>query len=268
MSEFVKMHGAGNDFIVADNRSDRWSHHTDFIRKICDRHRGIGADGLILLSAPSASPAQVKMSFFNNDGLPAEMCGNGLRCAALFASRHLGEGNEIVFETVAGLLKTRVLNPSAVEIEIPVLHMPEKIKVDGEEGYCVNTGVPHLVLIKDGIEDIDVAVQGRELRNHIQFKPVGTNVNFIAVSETERDPIKIRTYERGVEAETAACGTGIAASALTLGIFFHHNFPIEFITGDGDALMVDLIEGDELARCRKILLTGPAIEVFAGRITI
>ena len=146
MSEFSKMHGAGNDFIVADNKLKNWPNRADFIQKIYDRKRGIGADGLILLSAPSAFQAQLKMDFFNSDGYPAEMCGNGLRCAALFAEKYLDQTREIVFETPAGLLKTRVLNDAEVEIEIPVKKAPEKVTVDGSEGYYFGISIATLLV--------------------------------------------------------------------------------------------------------------------------
>lgn len=270
MCEFSKMHGAGNDFIVADNKLKNWPDHADFIQKICDRKRGIGADGLILLSALSVSQAQVKMDFFNKDGFPAEMCGNGLRCAALFAKRHLGQANEITFETAAGLLKTKILDTETVEIEIPVIKTPEKVMAEGQEAYFSNTGVPHLVLFVNNIDNIDVNGQGCALRNHQQFQPAGTNVNFIEWSgSTEGQAIKIRTYERGVEAETAACGTGIAAAALTLASSKNEYWPLEFLTKDNDIIKVDKSRDAALPELGgKVLLTGPAVEVFQGKLPI
>ena len=179
MYEFSKMHGVGNDFIVADDSAFKWSQHVDFIKKICDRRRGIGADGLILLSASSLLEADLKMSFFNSDGKPAEMCGNGLRCAALFSHLYFSYSSTVVFETAVALLKTQVLDNSNVEIEIPIIKHPEKVNINGIEGYFVNTGVPHLVILRDNITEINLAKEGAALRNHPLFQPAGCNVNFI-----------------------------------------------------------------------------------------
>lgn len=255
------MHGAGNDFIVADNTSKEWPVSADLIKKICDRKRGIGADGLILLSAPSVCQAQVKMDFFNKDGYPAEMCGNGLRCSALFAKRHLDQEDVISFETAAGILNTRCLDDHKVEIEIPIVKAPEKIELAGYDAYSINTGVPHLILIVSNIADLDVDQQGRKMRHHSKFKPAGTNVNFIEYKSGEK--VKIRTFERGVEAETSACGTGIAASAVVLNVFQGESWPQTFITPDGD-----LLEVNNLASGNKVLLTGPVVEVYQGELDL
>ena len=256
-----KMHGAGNDFIVADNKLRDWPVSADFIRKICDRKRGIGADGLILLSAPSVCQADIKMDFFNKDGYPAEMCGNGLRCAALFARINFSQEDQFMtFETASGLLKTRCLDNKRVEIEIPVVQAPEKMDLQGREAYFTNTGVPHLILPVLNVNDIDVNFQGRELRYHSEFQPAGTNVDFIEYPHAD-EPVKIRTYERGVEAETAACGTGTAAAALVLNVFLGRPWPQTFTTIEGD-----ILEVDNAVSANKVLLTGPAEEVYQGNL--
>jgi len=267
MYEFSKMHGAGNDFIVVDDRAFKWPQHVDFIKNICDRRRGIGADGLILLSASSLLQADLKMSFFNSDGRPAEMCGNGLRCAALFSHLYFSYSSAVVFETAAALLKTQVLDSSSVEIEIPVIQKPEKVNIDGREGFFVNTGVPHLVILCDNIADINLDEEGAALRNHQLFQPAGCNVNFVSQANQAGAPISIRTYERGVEGETSACGTGVAASALVLNSFLKAPLPIKFLTRDYDTISVDFyINDNKLRDCGKVLLTGPAVEVFKGTI--
>lgn len=270
MHDFSKMHGAGNDFIVADERAKKWPRHATFIQNVCDRQRGIGADGLILLSAPSSSQAHIKMSFFNNDGMSAEMCGNGLRCAALFARHHMTSQAEIMFETGAGILRTKVLDKTDVEIEIPLLKNPEKISVDGRDCYFINTGVPHLVVICEDITEIDIECEGCKLRNHPMFQPEGTNVNFITIpNEPSSSPCSIRTYERGVEGETAACGTGIAASALALAYSHKLPSPIKFNTSYSDILKVDFCSNDNMvALFSDIRLIGPAVEVFTGTLNI
>lgn len=246
MLEFFKMHGAGNDFIVADDRALEWPRLHETIKKMCDRRRGIGADGLILISASRSSAAHLKMTYFNNDGHEAEMCGNGLRCAALFAFRHLGSPEEIVFETGAGILRTKVLDETLLEIEIPVKKPPEKVTVNGNEAFFVNTGVPHLVLPCPDVLLSDIEKTGCEFRNHPMFQPEGTNVNFIEIPSAPDSPVPVRTYERGVEAETAACGTGIVAAAISLAYFYKMTPPITFVTRDSDTMSVDFYFNDNM----------------------
>lgn len=269
MLEFSKMHGAGNDFIVADDRNQQWPGNADFIQLICDRRRGIGADGLILLSAPSSCrQADIAMSFFNCDGKSAEMCGNGLRCAALFTHRHLRNQSHLNIQTESGILTAEIIGPETVKIEIPLKKSPEKITIDGFEGYTVNTGVPHLVLSFQDIKDIDIETEGARFRRHPLFQPEGTNVDFIAVpGQPAGRPIPIRTYERGVEGETAACGTGIAAAALTLAISHNLEPPIQFVTSHSEIMTVDFCRNDNMVVFfSNILLSGPAVEVFSGTI--
>ena len=268
MLEFSKMHGAGNDFIVADDRNQQWPVNAGFIQLICNRRRGIGADGLILLSAPSCCPADIAMSFFNCDGKSAEMCGNGLRCAALFTNRYVKNQSHLNIQTEAGILKAEIFGPEVVKIEIPLKKGPEQIDVDDLEGYTVNTGVPHLVLTCRDIKDIDIAEEGSRLRRHPLFQPEGTNVDFIAIPDQPAvKTIPIRTYERGVEGETAACGTGIAAAALALSISHNLEPPIKFVTSDSEIITVDFCRNDNMVGVfSNILLSGPAVEVYSGTI--
>jgi diaminopimelate epimerase len=266
------MHGAGNDFIVTEESSLL---NKDFISKVCNRRRGIGADGLILISAPSplelpeqkTALPRFKMSYFNSDGGEAEMCGNGLRCAALYAAKYLTASNNtpILFETGAGLLKTELLDNGQVQIQIPILNQPQAIEIDNKKCFTVNTGVPHLVVPVDDLDSIDVAASGRKLRFEECFAPTGVNVDFISIPADKNSPVLIRTYERGVENETSACGTGIAASAVALGVFKSISSPITFMTQDKDIITIDFSHKENIVgEVENILLTGPSIEVFSG----
>ena len=258
------MNGAGNDFVVVDCSESAYVFTADGIRKLCDRKRGIGADGLILLSK-SRIPgcAQVVMEFFNCDGSKAELCGNGLRCAALFASEHrLADGPRITFTTGGGELSAEVLSASQVRIELPVTEEFEAVgDVLGFTVFKGAVGVPHAVVRMDGLAGRDDVVRiGRELRRHEAFAPAGANVDFIEFGQDFRDPVTIRTYERGVEDETLACGTGVASCAAVLAKFFHAPRDLAFLTRSGDILRTHLPDGD----ARKIILTGPAVETYRG----
>lgn len=263
--KFSKMNGAGNDFIVVNRAVAPYVFTEESIRRLCDRRRGIGADGLILLSA-SRIPgcAQVVMEFFNCDGSRAELCGNGLRCAALFAHVHrLAEGPRITFTTGGGELSAEVLSTDQVRIELPVTEDFEPCgDVCGFAVFKGAVGVPHAVVPMDGLARRDDVVRlGRELRRHEAFAPAGVNVDFIEFGQDFRDPIIIRTYERGVEDETLACGTGVASSARVLAKFFHAPAELAFLTRSGDIVRTRLPDSGD---ARKIILTGPAVEVCRG----
>lgn len=263
---FSKMHGAGNDFIVIDEVSETCIKDIDFIKNICHRERGIGADGVIYLSALSNCSDEVVMKFYNCDGCIADMCGNGLRCAALFIKLHLVDQLNISVITDAGKLKTRILPNSNVEIEIPIVEPIKAMCVDNVDCYFVNSGVPHVVFFLDDINDIDVIKMGRYYRNHPQFQPNGINVNFVTIQDDKNAPLLIRTYERGVESETAACGTGVAAAAVAFAKKYHKKQTISFITRYNDLLSVEFITNDNmLEHMKKVLLIGPAIEVYKGQ---
>ena len=270
---FSKMHGAGNDFIVTDTCSFDNSFKSDMIASLCDRHRGIGADGFILidslrsdLSGTDNSAPVCRMQFFNCDGMPAEMCGNGLRCAALYVHRYLPPHNSVImFETGAGILETRILPDGNISVQIPLISEPEKIIIEDVAGYSVNTGVPHYIVPVENLSDIDVVEQGGYLRNHDFFKSAGTNVDFISIPDSPLSPVPVRTFERGVEDETAACGTGITAAGVVLGKYFGISPPIDFITVDKDIMTIDFCcNANMLDSCEYPVLTGAAQEVFRG----
>ncbi|OGV56948.1 MAG: diaminopimelate epimerase [Lentisphaerae bacterium GWF2_52_8] len=261
---FTKMHGAGNDFIVMHGAEAKLS--PGFIRSVCHRQRGVGADGLILLS-PGTPPADLQMNFYNNDGLPAGMCGNGLRCAGLYAwEKKLVQKNEMLFDTGAGRLGAEICGKGLVRIELKLLEPFRALNVAGWTLYFGNTGVPHAVVPLPDALSIDVATEGRTLRNHAAFAPAGTNVNFISLPADTSAPILIRTYERGVEAETQACGTGITAAAVSAALFLDRKPPLRFITTNSDVLTVDMSIADNIVS--GIRLTGPALSVFEGEIPV
>ncbi len=238
--EFYKMSGSGNDFIVVDNRK-RVVEENDlpgFISRICRRKMSVGADGFILIE-PS-DKVDFKWRFYNSDGSRAEMCGNGARCAARFAFENGIAAENMSFETDVGIVKGQVKDDRAkVNMPNPAdlrLDFPIELK-SGTLSICsVNTGVPHVVIMRQSVEDLDVFNIGREIRFHEAFAPAGTNVNFICVLKPGH--LAIRTYERGVEAETLACGTGSIAAALVASSKLHWNSPVHLTTRGGEDLVI------------------------------
>jgi diaminopimelate epimerase len=215
---FAKMVGTGNDFVVVDTRRRRsdgmksqWSRISRFA---CDRHVGVGADGLLVLE-PSAT-AHVRMRVFNPDGSEAQMCGNGARCVARYVTT--SSAQRVKIETKAGILEGRVRGDQVAMHMTDPTELRLGLVVDvGSESFrlgVVNTGVPHAVVPVTALDDVDVARVGRALRYHSVFGPRGTNVDFVQPRSGTLTRLRVRTYERGVEGETLACGTGIAASAI------------------------------------------------------
>ncbi len=266
MLTFTKMNGAGNDFVMVDNRDLRYDLDQAAIARLCDRHRGVGADGLIAVE-PAQGEADFRMRYYNADGGEAEMCGNGARCFARFASRISGQTGLVRFETMAGVIAAK-LHHGMVELAMSVpkdLALGAKLDVKGAKltVHFVNTGVPHAVVVVDDLASVDVLGLGAGLRYHEHFKPKGTNANFIA---KRGDELAIRTYERGVEGETLACGTGVVAAAL-----IHHE-----LTGAASPIGVWVQGGDRIevgferagAGCRNVTLTGPADFVFDGHVVV
>ena len=207
------MQGAGNDFVVIDH--DPKLDYAVFARKVCDRHMGIGADGVIIHGG--SVRCDHRMRIFNADGSEAEMCGNGARCLAVYiASKFTAVPEVFSVETKAGTLHASVQGDIAsVQLSDPENYLPGiEINVAGQKimGHFLNTGVPHVVVFVQGLREMDVDGLGRLIRQHSLFAPKGTNVNFV---EKVRDGVvAVRTFERGVEAETLACGTGSVAAAL------------------------------------------------------
>jgi diaminopimelate epimerase len=262
---FVKMSGNGNDFILIDHRSGGLdeSKLEALVAGICRRRFSIGADGVILVEF--SQTADFRWRFFNADGSRAEMCGNGARCVARYAHRLGVCGPNLSFETEAGLVRAqvkgrcvtiRLTDPHSLRLQVPVHLTDQTITVDS-----VNTGVPHVVAISSDIDQIDLPKLGREIRFHPHFAPEGTNVNFIC-REVSGGGIRIRTYERGVEGETLACGTGAVAGALIAAARFGMTPPVRVVTRSGDALTVFF--ANSAGRFHDIRQEGEARFIYSG----
>lgn len=203
---FKKYHGAGNDFIMIDNRSAILTHDMSVLfERLCDRHFGIGADGIILYE--NHPELDFRMVYFNSDGRESSMCGNGGRCIVKYA-HDMGfvEKTALVFEAIDGVHQARLTNDG---VELQMRDVPS-IEAVGE-GYVIDTGSPHFVAFKQEIEGDDFVEKAQRIRNGYRYKAEGINVNFVLERE---DVLELRTYERGVENETLSCGTGVTASAL------------------------------------------------------
>lgn len=266
--QFVKMNGAGNDFILLDNRAGTISLAPEQVVRLCDRHRGIGADGVMLLIPSRTGRADWAWDFFNSDGSVAEMCGNGARCFARFVQRTTGSNRELTFETAAGII-TADFNGDRVTVN---LTRPQDLRLNQQVAlssgtatiHSLNTGVPHAVLYVPDADKAMVQTLGPEIRRHAQFGPRGTNVNFVQVLEPGR--IRVRTFERGVEGETLACGTGVSASAMISARVHGFHSPVKVQVQGGDTLEVSFQDtGSDFDAVR---LTGPADVVFEGQIEI
>jgi diaminopimelate epimerase len=266
--EFTKMNGAGNDFVLVDNRAQRFKFSRDQIVRICDRHRGVGADGFISLIPSSSGKADWAWEFFNSDGSIGEMCGNGARCFARFVQRKTGQARDFRFETEAGVIWVR-FDGSLVSVNLTEptgLSLNERLPLRGgpEVVHGINTGVPHAVLFVPDADKAMVLQLGAEIRRHPHFGPKGTNVNFVQVLGPNH--IRVRTFERGVEGETLACGTGVTASALIASRVHQFAPPVRVTVQGGDELQVSFRELD--GKFWDVCLTGPADFVFEGRTEI
>jgi len=264
MIEFFKMSGSGNDFILLDDREDSLpvKDLRAFVRKVCERKVSVGADGLIVIK--KSDRADFKWLFFNADGSEAEMCGNGGRCAARYAFIKGIAGSSLSFETAAGIIDAEVRGDRVkLRLTDPKnLNVDQTIAVDGKalELNSINTGVPHAVLISDDIDRIDVSGLGRAIRYHEAYQPAGTNANFTQV--LNRRTIRVRTYERGVEGETLACGTGAVASALISAAKGMVESPVDVLVKSGEVLKIHFERAGE--GFRDVYLEGPAKVVYQG----
>jgi diaminopimelate epimerase len=266
--EFTKMNGAGNDFVLVDNRAGQLKVSTEQIVRLCDRHRGVGADGLMLLKPCASGKADWAWEFYNNDGSIGEMCGNGARCFARYVRRVAGGQGELTFETVAGVIRAVFLGERVqVNLTEPAnLRLNESVplKAGPQVIHSVNTGVPHAVIFVPDADKAMVMEVGPEVRRHAHYAPKGTNVNFVQVLGPGQ--IRVRTFERGVEGETLACGTGVTASALISARVHGFQSPVKVQVQGGDTLEVSFAERD--GRFADVRLTGPADFVFEGRVEI
>lgn len=264
---FTKAVASGNDFVIIDNKNgaldERKFDYSEIARDLCRRNLAIGADGILVLE--SSKKADFRMRVINPDGSEAEMCGNGARCSALYAAVN-GWGKDLSFETGAGILRAEV-NADKVKIR---MSDPKNIKLGITIGlgkslvnaHHVNSGVPHTVLIVEDIENYPVEETGRKVRQHPIFAPDGTNVNFIG--NVTKTGAAIRTYERGVEDETLACGTGTVASAVVLGLLGYVEPPVVMHTKSGEDLTVYFRKAGE--KVTEVYLEGTADIVYEGRI--
>lgn len=263
---FWKMHGAGNDFILINAMRDPLMLTASVIADWCRRHTGVGAEGVILLRPPRAS-GHFFMQFFNPDGGEVEMCGNGARCAARLACDLKIAPPAMRIETAAGIHQAEVLpDESGVRLELPPptdCRINCTLEMEGQSllRYSfANTGVPHVVIEHEDLDHLPIGTLGATIRHHPCFAPRGTNVNFVRIIGL--DTLRIRTYERGVEAETLACGTGVAAAAVTAVLRGRVISPVTVCTAGGDRLLVAVaVYAGVLG---PIILTGPAVYVFTG----
>ena len=263
---FTKMSAAGNDFIIIDNREDILASKRadECARKVCRRKLSAGADGLILIE--ESRKAAFKWRFYNADGSEAEMCGNGGRCAAKFAYLRKIAPSALTFETLAGIIKAEVQG-ERVKLELPLpynLTRNLKLNLDGTD-YLVDVitvGVPHVVMYVEDLANCEVVKQGKIIRFAEYFQPEGTNVNFVNIKHGSN--IAIRTYERGVEDETLACGTGAVASALITHEEKGVKSPVSVLTKGGEILTVHFTKENDYLK--EVFLEGSANLIYEGEL--
>lgn len=257
---FTKYEGAGNDFIMIDDRDSHFTPGKELIAHLCDRHRGVGADGVIILRR--SAELDCSMRYFNADGSEGEMCGNGARCFTLFAE-HLGIGGETkYFDAMDGVHKALVCGTKGHlgEIQVGMIDVQQIQK--GERWWFLNTGVPHYVEFVDDVATIDVVGRGRAIRRDTVRFPQGTNVNFVQI--LGHGELQMRTYERGVEDETLACGTGTTAAAIVANFAHQTDASAYHVLVPGGELFVGFDHQPGTQTYTGIHLTGPARRVFEG----
>lgn len=265
---FVKMHGAGNDFVVLDQR-DLPAHPTltpATIARLCDRRLGVGADGLIIIGAGRDGVSDFRMTYFNADGGEAEMCGNGARCSVAFAHARGLVHQNCSFDTQTGVLTGKVHGPEDITVSLSGwcgLDLDVPVPDSPWDRHCsCHTGVPHLVIPVPDVDKIDLQKWGPSLRRHQLFAPAGTNVNWVA-SDPATGEFLLRTYERGVEDETLACGTGASAAAVVMCHLKQAQSPVSVRTRGGDLLRIT-VEPDT----GRLFLRGPACASFEGVVAL
>lgn len=258
---FSKYQGAGNDFVLLDTRSHNPQLTTEEVRILCDRRFGIGADGLMTLENDPAG-SDFYMRYYNADGGESTMCGNGGRCIARFAD-HLGIGSRVKrFNSSDGFHEAALLDDG--QIRLQMIDVEEVRPLTDGRSWFVFTGSPHYVEFVEDVDSVDVAVRGREIRHRADFATIGgTNVNFVQVVGEGR--LRVRTFERGVEAETLACGTGVTASALTAHAVLQPSCTAFAIQAQGGNLSVTFTPTPPHG-FQQVFLTGPAERVFTGEI--
>ena len=261
MIKFTKLSATGNDFILIDNRDGELSgNEHEFFRQICQRRQSVGADGILLIE--NSDENHFSLRYFNSDGYIGEMCGNGARAAAYYAYTHKLALADVKFD-VLGVVYQATVNENWVKLFMPppveIREYPGVVEEpDFKEGGYLNVGVPHYVLFVPDVEQVDVETIGRKYRYHQVFQPWGINTNFVQVVDNKS--LKIRTYERGVEEETLACGTGTISAAILAKLQKNIELPLS-IRARGGLLRVDF-DSD----MTKILLEGQVKIVYYGEL--
>ncbi|MFC1524261.1 diaminopimelate epimerase [Thermodesulfobacteriota bacterium] len=266
---FTKMSGSGNDFIIIDHRTPFLDPDSlpAFTRAICTRKFSVGADGLILIE-PSTE-ADFSWTFLNADGSSAEMCGNGARCAARYAYANSIAPASMRFMTTAGIIEAEVIH-EAVKLKMTTpesLVLDQKISIAGQTipVHSINTGVPHAVHFVEEAQSVPVKEWGHAIRFHDLFQPAGANANFVEV--IDRTALHVRTYERGVEDETLACGTGAVASAIIAALKHDVTPPVTVTTSGGEHLVIHfLLENLTEPAIKGVHLEGPAHFIYEGQL--
>jgi diaminopimelate epimerase len=264
---FAKMAGGGNDFVVIDNRTGRVTDPVELARRVCTPHLSVGADGLILIE-PSAR-ATFRMRYWNSDGSVGEFCANGTRCAARFAFTSVIAPRRMTIETGAGITGAEVSEGALVTLTLPPPHgfraeQPLRVGELTIRGAFLVVGVPHyVVFLRDDLWSQDIVPLGRAIRRHPDLQPAGANVNFVVVRGEHE--IEVRTYERGVEAETLSCGSGVVASSSVAALSGRAKSPISVLTHSGITLEVSLrIEGNQVS---DVQLRGDARLIYRAAFT-
>ncbi len=262
---FIKAEGAGNDFIIVDSENlPEGVDLSKLAKALCERKKSIGADGFLIYD--KSKDCDFKMRIFNPDGQEVSMCGNGARCIALYSHKKRAQKNKFCIETKAGpveaqinsdIPKLKMTSPKDIKLDFDLQLKNEKLTVS-----FIDTGVPHVVYFVDNLESMDVENVGREIRYHKEFQPEGTNANFVKIIDDRT--LHLRTYERGVEEETLACGTGAVASALIASKLKKSISPIDVKVKSNDVLRVYFdIEGSFF---KNVYLEGKCRLVYEGRV--
>lgn len=268
---FMKLSGAGNDFVIINNLENLVdSTDTNFVQKVCERRMSVGADGVLLVEKADGigtGSVDFRMRYFNADGGEVETCGNGARCISRFAylngivtekMRFLTNAGVYESEIVGDNVKVRMSQPTDIRLNVP-LQLKDGVHTVG----FANSGVPHVVFFVEDLDGTDVFDMGQQTRYHADFKPAGTNANFIRIQSSEQ--LEIRTYERGVEDETLACGTGSIASAIVSAALGKVTSPVSVKTASGVVLKIhfDMSDGEP----KNVYLEGDARVIYAGELT-
>ena len=261
---FYKMEASGNDFVIIDNRKGEIRDPKAFGRTVCAWHRGIGADGVLFIEPSDQHDFFLRI--VNADGSEAEACGNGYRCVGRFAHEVLGLKPKMTFDTLAGPVTAEMKKKSVKVQMVQPQDLREGISLTVQnrtfETASINTGVPHVVIWTKDLANVQVKEWGRAIRFHEKFQPKGTNVNFVQLAQDGL--LQVRTYERGVEDETLACGTGSVAAAVTAWTQKKASSPVYVETRSGEHLIIHIeSSGSSL---KKVFLEGSAQFVFEGKI--